>query len=383
MSKLRHYFPTENSKLKTQNCLPGLVDLQVNGYKGVDFSGSDLTEADFVRACRAMLAEGTTAFLPTMITSPEDIYRHNLPIMAKVLQRQEFHGCLPGIHLEGPFISPQEGARGVHNPDWIRKPNLRLFQKLLDWANGSVKLITIAADLEGAEELARYAVGAGISVSLGHQMADEDDLDRLVQAGAVALTHLGNGVPAMLARHHNPVWAGLAEDRLAAMIITDSHHLPASVVKTIIRTKGEENCVVVSDASPLAGLAPGSYPAPGLPGRKAILTDSGQLYELASGYLIGSSATMLQCMNWLASLNILPIEDCRFPIENPKSKIENRKSKITSLLAAMGFYNPLRIIGLAAEDVTPGPAICFDEDRQVLYLQASNNQECRIANKER
>ncbi len=281
------------------------------------------------------------------------------------------------------FYLAQEGARGAHNPDWIRKPNLRLFQKLLDWADGSVKLITIAADLEGTLELTRYAVGAGISVSLGHQMADEDDLDRLVQAGAVAITHLGNGVPAMLPRHHNPVWAGLAEDRLAAMIITDSHHLPASLVKTIIRTKGPENCAVVSDASPLAGLAPGSYPAPGLPGRKAILTDSGQLYEPASGYLIGSSATMLQCMNWLASLNILPIEDCRFPIENPKSKIENRKSKITSLLAAMGFYNPLRIIGLAAEDVTPGPVVCFDEDRQVLYLQASNNQECRISNKKR
>jgi len=358
MSKQHHYFPTENSELKpvpdgaegTRTCLPGLVDLQVNGYKGVDFSSIDLTEADFARACRAMLAEGTTAFLPTMITSPEDVYRHNLPIMAKVLQKQQFRGCLPGIHLEGPFISPQEGARGAHNPDWVRKPDLHLFQKLLDWADGCIKLVTIAADLEGAREMTEYAVSAGISVSLGHQMADEEDLDKLVQAGAVAITHLGNGVPAMLPRHHNPVWAALAEDRLAAMIITDSHHLPASVVKTIIRTKGPENCVVVSDASPLAGLAPGSYKAPGLPGRKAILTDSGQLYEPVSGYLIGSSATMLQCMNWLASLRLVS----------------------PSELAAMGFYNPLRLIGLAAEDVAVGPAICFDEAQEVLYLQASN-----------
>lgn len=340
--------PVEGLKIDNLH-LPGLVDLQVNGYKGVDFSGSDLTEADFVRACRAMLAAGTTAFLPTMITSPEDVYRHNLPIMAKVLQRQEFRRSLLGIHLEGPFISPQEGARGAHNPDWIRKPDLHFLEKLIDWADGCAKLITLAADLEGARELTRYAVGAGISVSLGHQMADEEDLDRLVHAGAVAITHLGNGVPAMLPRHHNPVWAALAEDRLAAMIITDSHHLPASVVKTIIRTKGPESCVVVSDASPLAGLAPGSYPAPGLPGRKAILTDSGQLYEPASGYLIGSSATMLQCMNWLASLRLVSLEE----------------------LAAMGFYNPLRIIGLTPEDVALGPAICFDQRQEVLYLQAS------------
>jgi len=337
-----------NNKLGTN--LPGLVDLQVNGYKGVDFSSSDLTEADFVRACRAMLAGGTTAFLPTMITSPEEVYRHNLPIMAKVVQSKEFRGRLLGIHLEGPFISPQEGARGAHNCDWVRRPDLRFFQKLIDRADGCIKLVTIAAEIEGAEELTRYAVSSGISVSLGHQMADEEDLDRLVDAGAVAITHLGNGVPAMLSRHHNPIWAGLAEDRLAAMIITDSHHLPASVVKTIIRTKGPDNCVVVSDASPLAGLAPGSYPAPGLPGRKAILTDSGQLYEPVSGYLIGSSATMLQCMNWLASLRLVS----------------------PSELAAMSFYNPLRLIGLAPKDVALGPAICFDEAQEVLYLQASN-----------
>jgi N-acetylglucosamine-6-phosphate deacetylase len=373
--------------------MPGLVDLQVNGYKGVDFSGSDLTEADFVRACRAMLAAGTTAFLPTMITSPEEVYRRNLPIMAKVIQSEEFRGRLLGIHLEGPFICPDEGARGMHNPDWIRSADVGFFEKLIDWAclspatcgqglppaqvrgltrqtsggltgrraphkpvvglsNGTscVKLATIAAELEGAEELTRYAVSKGMSVSLGHQMAGEEDLDRLVDAGAVAITHLGNGVPAMLPRHHNPIWAGLAEDSLAAMIITDSHHLPASVVKTIVRAKGPERCVVVSDASPLAGLAPGSYPAPGLPGHKVVLTDSGQLYDPATGYLVGSSATMLQCMNWLASLRLVNAGE----------------------LAAMAFYNPLGLIGLGAEDVALGPAICFDQSQEVLYVETSN-----------
>jgi N-acetylglucosamine-6-phosphate deacetylase len=297
-----------------------------------------------------MLAAGTTAFLPTMITSSEESYRRNLPIMAKLIQSQEFRGRLLGIHLEGPFICSNEGARGMHNPDWIRKPDARFFQKLIDWADGCVKLTTIAADAPGAEELARYAARRGISVSLGHQMAGEEDLDRLVNAGAVAITHLGNGVPAMLPRHHNPIWAGLAEDGLAAMIITDSHHLPASVVKTIVRAKGPQRCVVVSDASPLAGLAPGNYPAPGLPGRKVVLTDSGQLYDPVTGYLVGSSATMLQCMNWLASLRLVS------PTE----------------LAAMSFYNPLRLIGLDPEDVTLGPTICFDQRQEVLYLQVSD-----------
>ncbi len=206
-----------------------------------------------------------------------------------------------------------------------------------------MKLITIAAEVEGAEQLARYAASRGIVVSLGHQLADEQDLDRLVRAGAVSLTHLGNGVPAKLSRHKNPIWAGLANDDLIAMIITDGHHLPASVLKTIIRTKGTERCIVVSDASSLVGLGPGSYDTLD---RKVILEDSGKLYDPATGYLAGSSATMLECMKHLASLKIVSSDE----------------------LIAMGFYNPLKLIGLRVEDVARGRDIWLDDNRQALYL---------------
>jgi len=324
--------------------IPGLVELQVNGYKGVDFASRDLSTADFMRACRQLLEAGTTAFLPTVITSSEDVYKHNLPIIAKAVQSEEFHGRLLGIHLEGPFISPEEGARGAHNPDWIRKPDIGCLKQLIDWADGRVVLITIAAELRGAEQLAQYAVEQGIVVSLGHQMANEKDLKKLVRAGAVSLTHLGNGVPAMLPRHQNPIWAGLAEDGLVAMIITDGHHLPASVIKTIIRTKGLDHCFVVSDAASLAGLRPGRYQTIG---SNVVLEDSGRVYDPATGYLAGSSATMLQCMNYLASLNLLRQDE----------------------LVAMGFYNPLKLIGIDADDVTPGCDIWFDENRQVFYLE--------------
>lgn len=324
--------------------MPGLVDLQVNGYKGVDFASGDLTEADFVRTCRAMLEAGTTAFLPTIITSPETVYEHNLPIMAKAMRRKEFRGRLLGIHVEGPFICRQEGARGAHNPDWIREPDVGYLERLIEAGDGMVRLITIAAELEGAEDLARYAVSEGIAVSLGHQMAGEEDLERLIRAGAVSLTHLGNGVPAMLPRHNNPVWAALANDDLTAMIITDNHHLPVSILKTIVRAKGPERCVVVSDISSLAGLGPGCYE---VSGQQVVLEDSGRLYDPATGYLVGSSATMLQCMNWLASLNLVSPDE----------------------LAAMGFYNPLKLIGLDKEDVAEGRPIWFEEGQEVLYLQ--------------
>jgi len=324
--------------------IPGLVDLQVNGYKGVDFSSASLTQDDFIRACRQLLEAGTTAFLPTMITSPEDVYERNLAIMADAMEQPEFCGHLLGIHIEGPFISGHDGARGAHNANWVREPDVTYLEKLIDWAGGKVKLITIAAELEGAEELSRYAISRGIAVSLGHQMADERALQNLVRAGARAITHLGNGVPMTLHRHHNPIWAALAEDGLVATIITDGHHLPPSVLKTIIRTKGPHRCIVISDASSLAGLPPGRYETLG---HKVILEETGRLYDPATGYLVGSSATMLQCMNYLASLKLVSADE----------------------LIAMGFYNPLKLIGLVPKDVAQESNIRFDETKQVFYLE--------------
>jgi len=322
----------------------GLVDLQINGYKGVNFSDISLTREDFVMACRAVFEAGTTAFLPTMITSPEEVYEHNLPIMAAAMQSEEFHGRLLGFHIEGPFISTQSGARGAHDEQWISKPDVDYLKRLLDWAGGKVKLITIAAELPRAEKLAKYAVSRGIAVSLGHQMAGDADLALLARAGAVSLTHLGNGVPAMLSRHDNPVWAGLANDDLVAMIIADGHHLPPSVLKTIIRTKGADRCVVVSDATAPAGLRAGRYE---LLGHQVVLEEAGRLHDLTTGYLAGSSATMLQCMNHLASLDLVRGEE----------------------LFAMGFDNPLALIGLGPKDVAQGRGIRFDDEQKIFYLE--------------
>ena len=322
----------------------GLVDLQVNGYKGVHFSDINLTRDDFVLACRGIFESGTTAFLPTMITSPKEVYEHNLPIMAAVLQESEFRGRLLGIHIEGPFISAQNGTRGVHDERWISKPDVDYLRQLIDWADGRIKLLTIAAEPDGAEKLARYAASRGITVSLGHQTATEADLARLVRAGAVSLTHLGNGVPAMLPRHENPIWAGLGNDDLIAMIITDGNHLPASILKTIIRTKGPERCVVVSDVSPPAGLQAGQYE---VLGHKIVLEETGRLNDLTTGYLAGSSATMLQCMNHLASLDLASYEE----------------------LFAMGFDNPLALIGLGPENVAHGRDILFDKDHNIFRLK--------------
>lgn len=325
--------------------VPGLVDLQVNGYKGTDFSSPELTEESFVDTCREVLDAGTTAFLPTLITSPVDTYRHNLPIIARAMNLAEFENRLLGIHLEGPFLSTEEGARGAHNPAWMKAPDPALLDQFMAWAGGKIRLLTLAADLEGAEDLTDWATSRGITVSLGHQMADEQQLERLARAGAKALTHLGNGIPAMIPRHGNPLWAGLANDLLCATFIPDGHHLPASLIKTIVRVKGPERCIVISDASALAGMPPGEYNSMGVP---VVLEDDGLLHDPTTGYMAGSSATMFTCANHLASLDLVTGRE----------------------LVAMVFDNPLNLIGVRPEQIRAESGILFDEQRRRFLREA-------------
>lgn len=316
---------------------PGFIDLQVNGHKGVDFSSPDLTEEKIVYACQELFKTGTAAFLPTLITSSEQNYEKNLPLIASVISRDEFKGKLLGIHLEGPFISSQPGAVGAHKIDCVRKPSVEYLKKLQKLACGNIKLITIAAEADGADKLAKYAVKNGITVSLGHQTAQERELEKLVKAGASSLTHLGNALLNQIDRHRNPLWAGLANEDLTAMIITDSHHLPDTLIKTIIKTKGVSKTVVTSDASFLAGMPVGEYECWG---EKVVLEESGYLHMPERKCMAGSSATMLECMNYLASLNLLDEKE----------------------LFMVGFYNPLKLINVDAKFIRNGKGIKFDQD---------------------
>ncbi|MFW6146096.1 MAG: N-acetylglucosamine-6-phosphate deacetylase [Planctomycetota bacterium] len=315
--------------------LPGFVDLQVNGFVGVDFTDAGLTAEAFRKACRALLARGTAAFLPTVITAPPERLERNLALMAEVCDEDEFAGHLPGFHVEGPFISPAPGAVGAHDVDSVRHPNVELFDRLQTAASGKIRLVTIAAEIPGAERFTRRVEASGVAVSLGHQMAGQGDLQRLVAAGATALTHLGNGLPERIHRHHNPIWEGLANDDLTVMMIADGHHLPESMLRVYLRAKGVEKIVVVSDAAPIAGFPPGTYETLG---NTVVLEPSGLLRNPEKGCMVGSSATMLDCMNHLASLDVLDLDGLR----------------------QVGFANPLALIGLTADDVDATETLRYD-----------------------
>lgn len=320
----------------------GFIDIQLNGFKGIMFSSRDLTLDQVRTATRALVKAGTVAYCPTVVTGSMDDFKHTLPILAQAMRDKELKPHLLGIHMEGPFISPLEGARGAHPPQHIIKPDVDTFKRFQEWAEGNVALLTLAPEVEGAAALIRYASENGTVISLGHHLADDTALEKAVQAGARLCTHLGNGMPNMINRHQNPLWWQLACDDLTGSFITDGHHLPADYIKVALRAKTVKRFVVVSDAAHLAGLPPGDYE---FQGNKVVLAPNGRIGFKDTPYLAGSSATMLQCMNYLASLNLLSEAD----------------------LWKVGYDNPLRLIGRRlGRQPADTPAVVFKDNRFAL-----------------
>ena len=320
---------------------PGFIDLQVNGYLGYDFA--DVNEEHWQKACDGVLASGTAAFLPTLVTAPMEDYKQVLPRLANFAQQKQYHKRIIGLHLEGPFLSNQPGAVGAHNPAFCQEADCTKLDQLQEWADGQIRLLTIAANIPGAAKLCRHAVDLGITVANGHSLATEDDLRAFADAGGTGLTHLGNALPNEINRFANPLWSGLCEDQLSAMVITDGHHVSQSLQKIIYRCKGIDQFIVVSDASPIAGMPPGIYEALG---NKSVLEENGKLHNPDKQCLVGSSAMMFECMNQLANLDLMS----------------------TSNLLRAGIENPRTFINVPADEVFSEPMLSYDEEKRQFKL---------------
>ena len=307
--------PPSIGNRKSSN-INSFVDLQVNGFLGKNFSDPNLTLADIHTITRELVARGTIAYCPTLITSPLEVYRRNLPLIATAMRDKNFGRHLLGTHLEGPYLSPLPGAIGTHPPEWVRRPNVAEFRRLQRWSRNTIRLLTLSPAAPNAPALIRSAVRSHVTVSLGHHLATNNELQAAVDAGATLCTHLGNGIPNTIPRHDNPLWWQLACDRLSAMLITDGHHLPDAFIKVALRAKGMKRVIVTSDASPIAGMPAGRYTI--APGQLWILRKSGRIENPAAHCLAGSSSTMLDCLNHLASLRLLtPAELIQIARENP------------------------------------------------------------------
>ena len=295
----------------------GLVDLQVNGYGGLDFNAPDLTP-DTVASLVAMLARlGTTRLLPTLITASEEQITTGLRTIAEARRRYpEVARAVPGVHVEGPSISAQDGPRGAHPLEHVRAPDLAEFERWQAVGEGLIKLVTLAPEHAGVPDYIRALSMRGVVVALGHSAATPEQIHAAVEAGARLSTHLGNGVAATLPRHPNLIWAQLADDRLSASFIADGHHLSAETFRAMLRAKGRERAILVSDSVALAGQPPGRYRQP--VGGDVEVSADGRIGIAGTPYLAGAGlALSANLSRAMAMANLTPQEAFPLATDNP------------------------------------------------------------------
>ena len=275
---------------------PGLFDLQINGYGGVWFCSEELTPADVQSVCREYFAHGVTRMFPTLITSSYESLANGFAAIRRAREEHPWVAdMVPGCHLEGPYISGEDGPRGAHPRQHVRRPDWDEFRRLQQASGDTIRLITLSPEWDNAPEFIRQAVASGVRVAIGHTAANTEQIAAAIDAGATLGTHLGNGSHGMIRRHPNYIWDQLADDRLTASLITDGHHLPDNVMRVFCRVKGPSRTVITCDASGWAGCTPGQYGE----GELAVeVLPTGRIVVAGqTQYLAGSGATTEVCVS--------------------------------------------------------------------------------------
>jgi len=288
---------------------PALVDLQINGRAGLDFLAESLSIDELTRLVVGWDRDGVGFALPTVTTQSHERLRTALSRLGTALdQVPEVAERVAGIHLEGPYLSPEEGPRGAHPLKHVRPPDWDEFQGLQQASGGRIRLITLAPETAGAASFIRRAVDSGVLVSIGHTATDRHSLLEAIDAGASLSTHLGNGCHGRLDRHPNYLWDQLADDRLTAMVIADGHHLPDEVLRCFVRCKGSERIVAVSDMTGMGGMPPGRYDRTAL-GAVEVLDDGRLVVAGQRRYLAGAALPLWRAIERLANVTDLTLAE--------------------------------------------------------------------------
>lgn len=239
----------------------GFVDLQVNGYGGVDFNQDGLTPEALHHACDVMRRDGVTHALATIITEDLSVMSKRLTRLAELRDRDDLvASVVAGFHVEGPFINETDGYRGAHPLDAVRPASVEAMAELVEAGQGLVRLVTLAPERDGQAQTTRWLADRGILVAAGHCNPSLDELDAALDAGLSLFTHLGNGCPMQMHRHDNIVQRALSRaDRMRLCFIADGAHVAFFALRNYVRAAGAERCVLVSDAVAPAGLGPGRY----------------------------------------------------------------------------------------------------------------------------
>ncbi|MFN0088201.1 MAG: N-acetylglucosamine-6-phosphate deacetylase [Blastocatellia bacterium] len=295
---------------------PGWIDIHINGYGGIDFNATETTSEQIDSVTRQLRQTGVTAFCPTIITESAN---HIAGCVANLVRAGEespdFAAATLGIHLEGPFISTEDGPRGAHPREHARPPDWEEFSRWQDAARGGIRLLTLSPEWPESCRFIERAVRSGVVVAIGHTAARPEQIADAVAAGATLSTHLGNGSHARIDRHPNYIWEQLATDALWASLIVDGHHLPPSVVKCFFRCKGIARTILITDAIAAAGMPPGRHRL----GRVEVeVTPERRVCLPGTPYLAGSVVEMREAIANMALFSGATLEEAvRMASRNP------------------------------------------------------------------
>src|SRR5579872_2549500 len=332
---------------------PGWVDIQVNGFAGVDYNSPATPHEEIARSVQVLYSAGVTRFYPTVITGAPDDMVAALRNLTRAKETLAEGIAMDGFHVEGPHISPDDGPRGAHPKRWVRPPDIDEFCRWQDATGGRIRLVTIAPEWPEAPRYIEAVAARNVVVSIGHTNAEARHIADAVSAGATMSTHLGNGADAVMRRHPNYIWEQLAEDRLRASFIVDGIHLPASFLKVALRAKGLERALLVTDASAPAGAKPGRYR---LGEQDVDLTADNRVVLAGQDRLAGSALRMDRGVENLMRLGELSLADA---------------VRMATVNAARAGRVPGRERGLVAGDRADFVLFDFDARSKTIQVKAT------------
>lgn len=277
----------------------GYVDLQINGYAGVDFNDPATTPEQLCFAAQRMRDDSVEWALPTVITASADDMARCIRNIAQVVKHDEVASSVyQGLHIEGPFLSPERGFIGAHPVKHAAQSDLKLLEHLVEAADGLTRLVTLAPEIDLDGRLTQFCVERGVQVAAGHTDATLEDLDRCVASGLSMFTHLSNGMPRLMDRHDNIIYRVLSRsDNLRITVIADGFHVPQLLFGVFLKSIPSNRIAVVSDAISAATLQPGVYR---LGGRSVRVGDDKAARDSSGEHFVGSAASMKDADRWLA-----------------------------------------------------------------------------------
>jgi len=321
---------------------PGFIDNQVNGFASVSFTDENLTVDKVTSVTENLWKYGVTGYLPTLTTSSREQLLANLQVLAKAIKEDVNKNSIPGIHLEGPYISPEKGYRGAHPKKYIRKPDWEEFTGFQKAAQGNIIQITLAPEIEGSLKFIEHCVDNGIIVALGHHNGSTKEIKSAVKAGARIATHFGNACANYINRHKNPLWPQLANEELSLSLIADGIHLTEAEIDVFYKAKGIDKIILTSDVTKFAGMPPDNYE---WNGQQVKLTEEGRVLLAAENMLAGSALPLLQGLENFRAYTDCSLSEVIQTVTHNPSELYHLKNS-----GAIAAGNSANLVQLKAED---------------------------------